>query len=231
MAPAVVLTRSPEDNEELAKLLEASGVEIVEYPCMRLEVVEASRVDGPVDAVAFTSRMGVRGFFQNRMDEGLQPRVVGAVGESTSRQVAECGWRTTHVPAVSTGDALAELLAGTLRAGERLLWPCGNRSSSSFSQILRSAGVEVLVRMVYLNVDSMPAPLDGACDAVVVASPSALHRFVLANPARLKVPFVAIGPRTADAAIEAGVALVFESPRPAAQDIATTVLRALGRGE
>ncbi|MBI2840665.1 MAG: uroporphyrinogen-III synthase [Acidobacteria bacterium] len=227
MALRVVLTRASADNERLADLLRLEGVEVVDYPCIGVSLISAAPVSDPVDAVAFTSRNAVRGFFFNRLHEGLSPRIVAAVGESTSRELQESGWRATHLPADPTAESLGMLLRRDMRRGEILLWPRGNLSTGDLEEILMGAGIVVVSRVVYDNTEPTLVLLEGECTAVVVASPSAVDRFLKTNPERTGALFVAIGPKTAHAARDAGCARVIESPRPTPEDVCRTVLSAV----
>ncbi len=227
MALRVVLTRASADNARLTELLRLEGVEVVDYPCIGVCLVSAAPVGDPVDAVAFTSRNAVRGFFFNRLHEGLSPRIVAAVGESTSRELQESGWRATHLPPDPTAESLGMLLRREMRHGEVLLWPRGNLSTGDLEEILKGAGIVVVSRVVYDNAEPTLVPLEGECAAVVVASPSGVDRFLKMNPERSGTLFVAIGPKTAQAARAAGCARVNESPRPTPEDVCRTVLSAL----
>lgn len=227
MALRVVLTRASADNERLAELLRREELQVVDYPCIGVSLVSAPPIGRPVDAVAFTSRNAVRGFFFNRLNEGLSPRIVAAVGDSTSRELQESGCCATHVPADPTAESLAMLLRQEMRRSEVLLWPRGNLSTGEFEEILSAAGIEVVSRVVYVNAEVTMVPLEGECAAVVVASPSAVDRFLKANPERTGTLFVAIGPKTAQATRDAGCTRVIESPRPTPEDVCGTVLSAL----
>lgn len=68
---------------------------------------------------------------------------------------------------------------------------------------------------------------EGECAAAAVASPWAVDRSLKANPERLETLFVAIGPKTAQAARSAGCTRAIESPRPTFDDVCPTVLSAL----
>ncbi len=62
--PAVVLTRQHEDNQELAAALTARGVVVREIPCLATRYLSPKEPNTKnPDAVVFTSRHGVRGFF------------------------------------------------------------------------------------------------------------------------------------------------------------------------
>ncbi|MEW6368583.1 MAG: uroporphyrinogen-III synthase [Acidobacteriota bacterium] len=224
--PPVVLTRSPDDNQELAATLRSYGLEVLEYPCVEIRVVDVEAVSRQVACVAFTSRPAVRGFFANGLDRGLRPHVVGAVGASTSAELLKNGWEATHVPAVSNAEELAAVLCSALHPGDVVLWPRGEMATESFGAILREAGLDVIERVVYVNVEPQLRPIAGPCSAVVFASPSAARRFFAANPGLAVAPVVAIGNRTAGAARDAGAKNVIESERPSNDEIARALLRA-----
>lgn len=230
MQTAVVLTRARGDNDELAGRLRARGLSVIEYPCIELRVVEAAGVDREVDAVAFTSRMGVRGFFQNRLDRGFSPRIVGVVGAATATELLGHEWkRPTHVPAKATAEALAEMLAADLHAGETLLWPCGNLAAAPFPDLLAQIGVGVIRKVVYVNEPAAPAHLDQEWGVVVLSSPSAVSSFLASNAVETERTFVTIGPRTTEAARLRGIARIVEADRADVESLDAAVMRAIAR--
>jgi uroporphyrinogen-III synthase len=223
----VVLTRESEDNRPLEALLEADGLEVVDYPCIAVRLLEppASVIralgGGEFSALVFTSRRGVAALLGAlgraggiRLDEPL----VAAVGKATAESLAALGVRVDLVAPEQTGESLARSLLQHLKPGDRVLAVRGDLTTGTVRQMLEAGGMIVEEAVVYENAvpDLAPLPAD-ARYVVVCASPSAAERFVEANPHLRESPFVAIGPVTARRMRELGIEspVVAGAPDPA----------------
>lgn len=226
--PAVVLIREPEDNRELAGLLEASGVPVRQIPCLATRYVEPGALPEQIEAVTFSSRRGVAGLRLSSAGPAWMARLgaaqVGAVGAATAAALDEAGWPADLVADPPLGEELARRLLSSLGAGSRVAVVRGNLRAGGMDAILTGAGLELCPVQVYENVaPEVPQLEPFAVAAVFAASPSAARRLLAANPWMAGQAFVAIGPTTATALSEMGVARIEQAGKQPAVWQATLV--------
>ena len=214
--PAVVLTRQHEDNQELAAALTARGVVVREIPCLATRYLSPKEpiIKNP-DAVVFTSRHGVRGFFQQestgRHSQAAQPSggpllgvtqraLIAAVGKATAGELQSRGVSVDLIADPPEGAALANLLINALPLGSHLLMVRGNLRTYEIDSQLTNAGYQPEDLIVYENVDVPIAALQPfPVAAVFIASPSAAKRLLSANPWMRDARMFTIGKTTAQA--------------------------------
>jgi uroporphyrinogen-III synthase len=225
--PAVVLTRQHEDNQELAAALAARGVVVREIPCLATRYLSPQQpITNNPDAMVFTSRHGVRGFFQqeragscclaspggarirsaqpSRTPAGgpllgiTQHALIAAVGKATAKEIQSCGLAVDLIADPPEGAVLANLLKKALPAGSRLLMVRGNLRASEIDTILKNAGYQLEDLIVYENVDvPIPTLQPFPVAAVFIASPSAAKRLLAAHPWMRDARMFTIGRTTA----------------------------------
>lgn len=193
----VVVTRAEGQEEQLVERLEAAGHDVVRCPLIRIEPLG----DAPVDAarydwVVVTSPNGAAEFARRL---AAPPRRLAAIGPGTAAELRARGLRPDLVPRVSTQEGL---LAELPRPPGRVLLAAAQGARRLLVEELR-ADFLPLYRTVELVPESAPAG-----DVVLLASPSAA-RALARTGARL--PVVAIGPHTAQAAREAGLDVLAEA--------------------
>src|SRR5579872_2709438 len=213
----VLLTRAREDNEELRGPLEALGAEVVSLPCIAIappenpgDLVEALSNLSRYHWIAFTSRNGVRAFYE-AMGTGTIPTeaLIAAVGPGTQRELEIRGVRVDLHFRTASAAALAEALTETGLEGETVLLPVGEIARPELAEKLRRAGAQVDTVVAYRTVKPSSFDLaamrqlrEGQFDLVLIASPSAINNLLseLRDPAYLERPsIVAIGETTARA--------------------------------
>lgn len=229
----IVVTRARAQAEKLATALEELGAEVIEFPTIAIEAIEALFDVASLaafDWVVFTSVNGVE-CFAKVLERGggsfdLQGAKVCAVGPATQRAVEERGTAVDLVPdefiAEGVLDALEETEAGI--AGQRILVPHGELARDLLPDTLRAHGAEVAEPIVYRTV--CPEVTDEAKDALVEALPD-LVTFTSASTARhyveilgrerldalAEVVYASIGPQTTQAAEAAGLTIAIEPAR------------------
>ena len=245
----IVITRAPEQARELVHGLEQLGARVVLLPMVSFapppdteRLDEQLRELASFDAVLFLSKNAVAYIFDRCAQLGIQcgvllssDRVVAAVGPATARALEEKGVHVSYVTQKGTGEALAREIGPTL-TGRRVLVPRSDQGDDRIASILRALGARVTEVIAYRTVDPMsvdPDILDrtrrAGVDAIVFASPSAVHTFVrMIGDSDLpalsaRVPFVAIGPTTAAAIRSAGASVRIE----AAESSASGIVKAL----
>jgi uroporphyrinogen-III synthase/uroporphyrinogen III methyltransferase/synthase len=170
-----ILTRRPEDNARIAHRLRASGVEVLELPCMRVQPLE--------DITALADAIGAVGEDDWLVARAARPRCgVAAVGRVTAARLVQHGIAVAFQPRVPSGVALGRELPQARAA----LLARSDRALPDLPAILRSRGFEVSEVVAYRtiaradgDVAAVRAALaDRACEvSVMVASPSAAEAF------------------------------------------------------
>jgi uroporphyrinogen III methyltransferase/synthase len=216
-ARRLVLTREPADNDRLREAVKDLGVEITDYPCIRVETLPApagllSRVRaGAFAGAVFASRNGVESLFA-QLGAAPAPADVVAIGTSTAEALLRHGWAVTGLPSETRAEVAALELDALLRSPGRVLVVRGAEGSHLLTGALRLSGREVEETVVYRTVDPIEAPLrlDERPTLVVFASPTAIRHFSAHQHDARKHPgfeALCIGPTTARAARGAGLTL------------------------
>src|SRR5438128_666426 len=147
----VVLTRRPEDNERIADRLRASGVEVLELTCVRVQPLEditaLAAAIGAVDEddwLVVTSRAGA-----DAVARAARPRCrVAAVGRVTAARLLQRGIAVSFQPRVSSGVALGR----ELPAARAALLARSDRALPDLPKILRSRSFDVREVIAYRTV-------------------------------------------------------------------------------
>jgi len=243
----IVITRAPQQSEQLNRRLTAMGANVVSMPMVRfVDPVDAVPFDAAIETLAafdwvlFTSANSVHFFVSRCRALGRWPIPPGlhvaAVGPATQSSLEAAGLHVEFVPRRFSGADLAAELAPKL-AGKRVLLPRGDRASPELPDHLRNAGAVVTDVVAYRTVepDSLNAkPLDpkalnmiraGESDAVVFFSPSAFHNFarVLGRDALSglaeKLTLAAVGPVTAAAIRDSGLQVAVEAAEATSESL------------
>ncbi len=247
----IVVTRAPEQANELIGALEALGASVLSLPTVSFAPPEnPSGFDAALQGLAdfdwilFTSQNAVR-FFCRRWTETGRDRAaldsargrVAAVGPATARAIAGEGLRVDYVAQTQTGESLAEELRGSV-AGKQVLLPRSDRVDDRLPSALREAGARVTEVVAYRTLQ--PKTLDSEIlgnvrraeiDAIVFASPSAFHNLAaFVPPAELaalsnQIQFAAIGSTTTRALREAGVRVAIESNDSSSAGLADAIAK------
>ena len=237
----IVVTRAPEQAEDLVHQLERLGAEVLLLPAVAFAGPEdpgpldrAIESLGDFDWVLFTSQNAVRFFAQRCRALGLMQSndgwksaaarpLLAAVGPATAEAAAKQGLPVEFVASQFRGQALAEELAGRV-AGKKVLLPRSDRAGADLPAALRAAGAEVADVVAYqtslpesLAPDVADAIRRGEVDVVSFFSPSAFHNLVEAIGLETlrnlsgRGALAAIGPVTAGAIRDAGLLVEIEA--------------------
>ncbi len=241
----VVVTRAPEQAQDLVDALQNLGAEVLQMPTVSFAPPEdSSELDAAMqnkknfDWILFTSQNAVRFVFQ-RVCELVPVRVaqppkplVAAVGWATAQAAKNLDLRVDYVAQTQTGESLAAELRDQM-AGKRVLLPRSDRVDDRLPDALREAGAQVKEVVAYRTL--RPASLDpeilgalrrGEVDVVGFASPSAYHNLeAFIPPTELaalseRVQFATIGSTTTRALREAGARVAIEATDSSAAGLA-----------
>jgi uroporphyrinogen III methyltransferase / synthase len=180
----IVITRAPEQAEDLVRRLTDLGAEVLPLPMVRfVEPRDSADLDRAIAAlndfnwVIFTSANAVR-FFLRRCrtlgfpfeagDTGLRPRIA-VVGSATRDALEIQGLRATLVPRQSSGAGLITELANEI-SGEKVLLPRSDLASAELPAALRAAGAVVTEAVAYLTLDPESPDSAASFDFYVIAT-------------------------------------------------------------
>ncbi len=217
----VVVTRAREQASDLADLLKDMGACVFEFPTITVEplddyeaVEQAILTLGGVDWLVFTSVNGVRHFWTQLTEAGLDTRALGgievaAIGPATADELKLRGVTPDFVPAKYVAE---EVVAGLLERGvkgKNVLIPRAKVAREVLPEELARAGANVRVLPVYetrltqQNPDEIIDALStGKIQAITFTSSSTVENFFDLLPAETmrlypKVKLACIGPVTA----------------------------------
>lgn len=211
----IVVTRAREKADEMAERLEALGARVVFCPTIRyLPPVEPDRLRSAriseYDWILFTSPQGVASFFEQ---PGPPPRArIACIGPATAAALPQ-GVACEVLPDRYLAEGLLEALRPYPVEGMRILLPRAAEAREVLPETLRARGAEVDVVPAYRTVpeDTLnPEVLVQPVDAVTFTSSSTVKAFhkLLAGRPLADFPAAAIGPITAQTAVELGFPLL-----------------------
>ncbi len=230
----VVVTRAPEQAQELIRQLEQLGAEVLFLPAVGFaNPLDFAPLDGAIAALPqfhwllFTSQNAVRFFMGRCRVRGQMPQpgqpMIAAVGPATAAAAKKEGLRVDYVAGRFRGKALAEELGARL-AGKRVLLPRSDCASGDLPGALAGQGANVVDVVAYRTVAPHsfdPGVADairrGEVDVVTFMSPSAVHHVAeevgleVLRRANSRVTLAAIGPVTAGSIRDVGVSADIEA--------------------
>lgn len=243
----VVVTRTREQASELVAKLRMLGADVIEWPLIRIERVDAgswleSGLSQPFDWLVFTSPNAVTHFLDQVIALTGDIRMIGlaqiaAVGPATAARLREYGLRTNLEAAGKTAEALATELGTILHdlpGGHRILWPHGNLARPVMSHELIERGIECVGLEVYRTLpetrhleEQRNLLTSEPPDWILFASGSAVENFFALNLTvdNRRTQFATIGPETSRKLREHGVAQFAQAPEPTIDALVDTVLK------
>ncbi len=226
----IVITRAAAQSEALARELIVRGAIPVVLPLVSFaEAEDSTPLDAAIaeiqqfDWMMLTSAQAVRAVIKrgeelklslNHAENKLQ---IACVGPVTAEEARRAGLRVEYVAETHTGAALAEELGKRLK-GAKVFLPRSDRANPDLPPALKRHGALVTEVIAYrtlrptaIDERNLRQVADGAADAVLFFSPSAVQHFAeLFGGQQLralqdKLAITAVGPVTANALREAGV--------------------------
>jgi len=211
----VVVTRAAAQAGPLVSRLEELGYEVVACPLVEIVPLGDDPIDpSPYDWVIVTSPNGAD---QLARRLASAPARIAAIGPGTAAALRAHGLESAVVPAVSTQEGL---LAELPRPAGRVLVAAAEGARRLLVDAL-DADFLPLYRTIELHPPETP---EG--DLAVVASASAARAL---GAIGARIPVVAIGPQTAAAAREAGLAVAAEAETHDLDGLVAAVARAAER--
>ena len=244
----VVITRAAAQSEAMSRELSARGAIPVVLPLVSFaDPEDFAPLDAAIagiqrfDWIILTSAQAVRALAK-RGKEVMRSLMyseselrIACVGPATAEAARQAGLPVEYVAVTHTGAGLAEELGNRLQ-GARVLLPRSDRANQDLPQALKRHGAQVTEVIAYrtlrpTEVDrrNLAQIGDGAADAVLFFSPSAVQHFAerfggdQLQALQDKLAITAVGPVTANALREAGVRRIVL----AKETTATAVVEAL----
>jgi uroporphyrinogen III methyltransferase/synthase len=254
----IVVTRSREQAGDLVDMLEERGAEVIEAPTIRIAPPEdmdaldrACAEAGTYDWIVFTSTNAVDYVMRRLLANGdirdLKGVRLCAIGPSTAQRLSRFGIRVDLTPDESRSEAVIEALkaAGDVR-GTRILLPRSDIAREVLADQLRDAGAEVSEVVAYRTLvggadrdgdqDIYRMLLDRRIDAVTFTSASTVKNFAKIFGAEQAADLLAstvvasIGPVTAEAAQQLGIATTVMPERYTVPDLVDALVEHFAEG-
>lgn len=173
----VAITRSKEEAEEFARLVESEGGEAIALAAIKVvpDRLEVARLVGLLednrekcDYCAFMSAKGVRAVFElggggsaDRIRRALDKVQVIAVGPKTAQELERAGVRVAHVPEVHSSIGLVrmmEAMGPAAVAGRRIVIPRSAAADDYAAEGLGRLGMKVEEVFVYRTLTAARTP-------------------------------------------------------------------------
>jgi uroporphyrinogen III methyltransferase/synthase len=226
----IVITRATAQSEALARELTVRGAIPVVFPLVAFaEPEDFAPLDAAIteiqrfDWMIVTSAQAVRSLVKRGEQQKLvlnrsesKPRIA-CVGPVSAEAARQAGLTVEYVAETHTGAALAEELGNWLQ-GAKVFLPRSDRANPDLPAALKRYGAQVIEVIAYRTLRptatderNLRQIADGAADAVLFFSPSAVQHFAeLFGGEQLrtlqdKLAITAVGPVTSSALREAGV--------------------------
>ena len=246
----IVVTRPRPQADELVRLLEAQGAQVVLAPAISIRppadpapLLEALARLETFDWVVFTSANGVDEVARRLEDAGqgmdrLASCEVAAVGPGTRRALERHGATVALMPETYRVETLAEALVarGEVR-GLRFLLPRADRASLALTEVLGRAGADVTDVVAYETLqeeggdEARPLLEERRVHYVTFTSASTVRGFLgqvgaaVVRSASPPLRIASIGPETSRQAAEEGLEVHLEAAEHTIPGLVEAILR------
>ena len=239
----IVVTRPRHQAGSLTERLRELGAQVVEAPAIRIEPLEDW---GPVDAalgrlatydwIVFTSVNAVEAFFR-RLAAPLPTRLrFAAIGPATAEALVDRRVTPEVVPERFIAEDVYRALSDrVVLAGKKFLLPRADIAREALPRLLRGAGAEVDVVVIYRTLpakaeiaQAAALVMKGKVDIVTFTSGSTVRGFFeYVDPTTLgeKMLPASIGPITSAALREIGVFPRIEATRFTTEGLVEAIVR------
>lgn len=242
MQGKIVITTQPADQAgALLELLRHKGADARNMPmietrtrALEKELMEEHLPGHPPHWLVFTSRKGVKGFFENLQNHfsasGFPAQTrIAVVGVATAEALHEFGQKATLINPEGNARSLSVQLQEQLKGGEKILLALGNLAPTLLQeQLAHKAKVyrwDVYDTHPVKNVDPQLRALieQEKAHMCIFTSPSGFYAFldIFTNPKTLNL--AAIGATTASAIREAGYPVAATASHPTPQALAEAI--------
>jgi len=245
----ILVARPEHQAESLKQALADLGADVVIQPAIQIRPVsDFSELDQAIDQLeqfdwlAFSSRNGVRCFFDRLFQLGFDLRKLGqlklaAIGSGTAEELANYHLNTDLIPDQFRAESLVAAIADEA-SGKRFLLPRASRGRDVLPLGIEQAGGEVTEVVVYESTDSAEL-LEGAQsklkqqppDMVLVTSSAiarSLHQLIPKEMTTSQI--VSISPVTSQTLHELGYQVSIEATTYTMDGIVEAILKSISAG-
>ncbi len=230
----IVVTRARAQSSSLVDHIDLLGGEAIELPV--IEVTDSDQgfdLSEPekFNWIVFTSVNAVEHFFKairllNVDARRFAKARIAAIGQATADALASFGWLSEVCPGQQDRDGLLQALQQQIQPGSNILLPRGNLASNWLPDRLQEFGANIQNWTVYstkpvTEEESMADIIQelrvGRINAITFTSSSTVQHFIeplkrlLGDEVQTlltDIPFVCIGPQTAETAITYGFGVI-----------------------
>jgi len=245
----VLVTRPRGRAEELCRLLEAEGAEVVSLPLLELLPPEnpeplrrAAQQIHRFRWIAFSSPAAVEGLVEAAREAGtldaLKRSRIAAIGRATAEAIRQEGLTVERQASAGTGSGLFDALRDAIAASDEVLLPAAQEGRRELQELLEHAGVKVTRVDAYRSIHN---PLEPTVVAGLKAHPPRLILFASPRTAQAFLEafrqdgrewlsgaeVVAIGPTTASALQALGVRVSAVAEQPTSESFVDAAARAI----
>ena len=220
--PRVLVLRPEGQADEIVKLLEADGFDVVAIPAIEiLPVDDPTPMDRSIqriaeyDCIVFTSVNGVEAFAQRMKTARVSPAAdttFAAIGPATASAMEGFGMKVDWMPTRFTTQALAEELPQHLR---RVLLVRADIATTELEDRLRERGFGAervdAYRTGTVNTQAIRRQVETGVHVVLATSASVARSFAEAISGLTQPPILSIGPATTQACDDAGLSVADEA--------------------
>ncbi len=239
----IIVTTQPADQaSEMIDLLHKEGAVVFNLPMIKTQTLflDAEEVKESIepdnyDIIIFTSRKGVKGFFENVYQTTgsykISPEIeIAVVGPATAEELKHYNQNAHWVnPGNDAKTLAAYLLEGIVKPRQKVLLALGNRAPDFLQKTL--SGIATVDRInVYETLDVTNHNPEIArhiamktADMCIFTSPSGFFAFLNSFTDIKGLNLAAIGETTASAITENGYAVAAIAAQPSVQHMVTAV--------
>ena len=246
----ILITRDKDSDDELSRLLNEAGAEIIFFPTIKISDIEdhneLDRIFAGIDkydGIFFTSANAVKYFFARaKMLNVVFGGKIYSVGEKTKQKIESYGFSNIYIPAVFSAEELMRSLSPNELKGKSFLFPRGNLSMEKLQNgISKYADVdEVIVYNNGLPSDEEPGNkeeicsmlMDGSINCVTYFSPSSIKNFILLFPGfrQNDIKIAVIGKTTLQQATEFGLNVDIVPEESTSRSMAIAIIEYFNKG-
>ncbi len=239
----VIVTTQPADQSpELCSLLKAKGAKVFNIPMIETntlkpepEQIQDCLTPNKYSHIIFTSKKGVRGFFENLKNykEGaLLPESlkIAVIGESTNLEVEKYGHKVDFVnPGTDLEAFIPYLLEKVVNYNDNVILALGTLASDdmykALSEIAKPLRINVYETILVeeVNEELSEYIISGKADMCVFTSPSTFDNFLRFFGKPNDISLAAIGTTTAKAIERSGCSVHVTAPNPSAKAMADAI--------
>ena len=224
----ILVTRARHQASALSKALSECGALPIELPAIEIQPIPNPRdLDRAISSLqqyqwlVFTSVNGVESFFQRLYNLNLDSRAlhslrIGAIGSATAKALETRGIIVDYLPEVYTSRGFIAGLESWNIASQRFLLPRADIADKELIEGINRLGGEAYEVVAYRTIPATDAIsraremlLSDEIDVITFTSSSTVANLLTVfggkQPVMNSAKVACIGPKTADAAIQAGL--------------------------